>query len=152
MSAPQPSRVPLAAAALVAIGERMRDAGLVDLVLYGPTPKGPTEGGVTLAVLVTDRAADQTSDLLPGQVNQYVETTEIVCNVVSWSGGTDLVQHVEACAAVWDGLRTRIEGDQTLGGICEVATMGRRVTWSPENGDAGANVILAFTVRILAYV
>jgi hypothetical protein len=156
MSVPQPSRVPSAVRALVALGERMRVDGVVDRVLLGPRPqaqvKGMGKAARLLAVFVTDRAADQSADPLPGQTDQYVDTAEIVCNAVSWSGGGDVGQHMDNCAAIWDALRLHIEADKSLGGVCEVAYMGRRATWSPENGSTGANVILAFTVRVQSYV
>jgi hypothetical protein len=145
-------RTPLAVRALVALAERMRTNGDLDQALLGPRPKGALKQGRILAVFVTDRASDDSVDLLPGQTDQYVDTDEIVCNAVSWSGSTDIGKHMDDCASIYDAFRTLIEGDKTLGGVCEVAFMGRRRSWSPEQTDKGAAVWLAFTVRVQSYV
>jgi hypothetical protein len=144
-------RTPLAVRALFALGERMKTAGLVDVVLLGPRPTAAKTARL-LAVFVTDRAADDSNDPLPGQTDQYVDTTDITCNAMSWSGGSDVGRHMDNCAAIWDGLRLLVEGDKTLGGVCEVAFMGRRGTWSAPLQDSGSFVTLAFTVRVQSYV
>lgn len=145
-------RTPLAVRALFALATRMRADGDLDFAFLGPRPKGALKPGRILGIFVTDRAADDSDDPLPGQTDQYVDTTDITCNAISWSGGTDIGDHMDACAAVYDAFRQLIEADQTLGGVCEVAFMGRRRSWSPEQVAKGAVVFLAFTVRVQSYV
>lgn len=149
---PQSSRVPIVVRALVALGERMRSSGDVDVVLFGPTPKGATKNSRTLAFFVGDPGVSV--DVAPASWDQqtYVETVEVTCNAISWSGGVDTSPHLDACGAMWDALRSLIEGDPRLGGVCELATMGRRERWSPLSDSAGASVVLAFTVRVQSYV
>jgi hypothetical protein len=152
MSIPQPHRLPVVVRALVALGQRMKTANDVDIVLFGPTPKGATKGARTLALFVGNPGATVSLDTASWDQQTYVETVEVTCNAISWSGGTDVSPHMDACGAMWDSLRALVEGDPKLGGVCELATMGRREVWTPVSDSEGASVALAFTVRVQSYV
>jgi hypothetical protein len=152
MSVPQPTRVPLAVRALVAIGEAMKAADKVDIVLLGPTPQGATHNARTLAFLVSGVAADVNRRVIPGQVDVYSESLDVTFNAISWSGGTDIGVHMDACADMLSELKARIGSDPTLGGVCEYATIGARETWATANDREGASVALAGTVRVESYV
>lgn len=150
----QPIRTPQIVRALHALAVDMRDDGVVDSAFLGPQAKDRTKAGKTLAVFVNaPRAADDSLDLAPGfSGDAYVETNEVGCLIESWSGGADPGAHMDACGVVYDALRDRVEADMTLGGICNLATMGRRRSWSADQGQRGVIVSLSFTVRVQAYV
>lgn len=145
MSPPLSTCVPAAVDALVTIARGIPDCAVLD----GPTPRGPA-AGATIAVGVGDPAVSSVVEVLEGLTISYLETSLIVCNVWSWSGGTELKPHRDRCAQIVEQLDTAIRADVTLGGICDQVTFGPDWQWTPEVDTAGASYTVAFTIRVKA--
>jgi hypothetical protein len=143
------SRVPLLIAAIV---DTSKTLDSVDDVFYGPSPRGAQPGRRQLGVFVGDRGADVSMQPFDGWEHAYTETVDVVCNAVSWSGGTGLEQHVSNVEAILADLADALSSDPSLGGVCERAVIGPRELWTPQVDQQGASVNLAFTVRALSYV
>lgn len=153
MTAIQTSRTPLIVAALFALAEAARTAGVVDLALYGPDPRAVPGYGKALAVFADFPGASSRTPPLPGWDGVlYEQTVSVACSAFSYSGGGTVRQHNEAVYAIYDYLRTRIDGDPTLGGVCERAIMGPSEQAFPVADPLGVSVELKFAVVALAYI
>lgn len=152
MKPPMSSRVPEAVDALVELAQAMKADGVVDDVFDGPTPMGATKNHTAIAVFVTPEAAVVEQQPMSGWGTVYQEAFDVVCNIISWSGGDAVRPHREACLEILDDLKTRLTADPQLGGVCDRAYLGRRARWIPVNDDNGASVEVAFTVRVEATV
>jgi hypothetical protein len=151
MRPPQDSRVPAVVDALVGIASDMKIAGEIDNYLDGPTPK-VIPMGRTLAVFVSDRAVESRTELMQGMGTAYQETFDVVCNLFSWSGGTDTKFHRDTAYAVLSDFKTRLTADQKLGGACDRAYLGSQSVATPQNDSDGCSVAIAFTVRAQATI
>lgn len=152
MSLPQPSRLPSVVEAVVGLARAAREAGVVENVLYGPTPKGATRG-TTLAVFVGSPGANVRPEVMQGFDGvTYAEVVEVNCNAVAWSGSSTIEQHLGDVYAILGDLRERIDADPTLGEVCEQATLGAVESAFPVSDKQGSSVELAFTVRALSYI
>jgi hypothetical protein len=156
MGIPAPSSLPAVVDALWGLAQQALAADVIDEALYGPTPKGATPNQRMLAVFVGAPGATSRIQPIPGYDGVgYTEQVDVNCNAISWTGASDplaIQRHLDAVYQILADLKSRIEGDPTLGGVCEQATLGQSHTPFPVNDSGGSSVELAFTIRTTAYI
>jgi len=143
MRPPTASRVPAAAAALLSALNSIHGVTLLD----GPTPMTPRADAIVVgaagdASFIVDLAFQ------PGLGLAYLETIDIICSLWSVSGSQGMRQRRERCGELLEAVAAILQADPSLGGSCDLATMGSTVEWLQQSNETGAMCSVGFSVRV----